>query len=78
MYVITTVFDRSNTGVVGSNPTRGMDVCVYSVFVLACVGSGLATGWSPVQVFLPIVYNNTEVKRNLSQMLQMEQQEIWM
>jgi hypothetical protein len=26
---------------VGSNPTRGMDVCVYSVFVL---GSGLATG----------------------------------
>jgi hypothetical protein len=22
-----TVFDRSNTGVVGSNPTRGTDVC---------------------------------------------------
>jgi hypothetical protein len=29
---------------VGSNPARGMDVCVYSVFVLSCVGSGLATG----------------------------------
>jgi hypothetical protein len=32
------VFARSNTGVVGLNPTRGMDVCVrvYSVFVLSC------------------------------------------
>jgi hypothetical protein len=40
----------SNTGVMGSNPTRRMDVCVcvYSVFVLAlCVGSGLATGLIP-------------------------------
>jgi hypothetical protein len=33
-------------GMVGSNPTQGMDVCVcvYSVFVLSCVGSCLATG----------------------------------
>jgi hypothetical protein len=37
---------RSNAGIVGSNSTRGMDVCVYSVFVL---GSGLQTGWSLVQ-----------------------------
>jgi hypothetical protein len=32
-----TVFARSNTRIVGSNPTQGMDVCivcVYSVFVL--------------------------------------------
>jgi hypothetical protein len=36
------VFTRSNTGIVGSNPTQGMDVCVYSVFVLSFVGSGLA------------------------------------
>jgi hypothetical protein len=30
---------RSNTGIVCSNPTQGMDVCVfvYSVFVLSCV-----------------------------------------
>jgi hypothetical protein len=28
-----TVFAPSNAGIVGSNPTRGMDVCVYSVFV---------------------------------------------
>jgi hypothetical protein len=34
-----------------------MFVCVYSVFVLSCIGSGLATGWSLVQGVLPIVYN---------------------
>jgi hypothetical protein len=33
-----------------------MFVCVYSVFVLSCVGSGLATGRSLVQGVLPIVY----------------------
>jgi hypothetical protein len=30
----------SNAGIVGSNPTQGMDVCIvciYSVFVLFCV-----------------------------------------
>jgi hypothetical protein len=27
------VFDRSNAGIVGSNPTQGIDVCVYPVFV---------------------------------------------
>jgi hypothetical protein len=43
-----TVFVRSNTGVMGSNPTRGMDVCVrlFYVFVVY-VGSGLATGPIP-------------------------------
>jgi hypothetical protein len=35
------VFVRSKTGILGLNPTQGMDVCVYSVFVL---GSVLATG----------------------------------
>jgi hypothetical protein len=50
------VFVRLNTGIVGSNPARGMDVCVYSVFVLSCVGSGPATGWSLVQAVLPTVY----------------------
>jgi hypothetical protein len=33
---------RSNTGVVGSNPTRGMDV--YSLPVLFYISSGLAAG----------------------------------
>jgi hypothetical protein len=35
-----TVFAYPNTEVVVSNPTRGMD----SLFVLSCVGSGLAAG----------------------------------
>jgi hypothetical protein len=46
------VFASSNTGIVGSNPTQGKDVCVYSVFVL---GSGIATGSSPVQGVVPTV-----------------------
>jgi hypothetical protein len=33
-----TVFARSNTGIMSSNPTRVMDVCVH----LFCVDSGLA------------------------------------
>jgi hypothetical protein len=40
------VFTRSNAGVVGSNPTRGMDICVrlFCVCAVLCVGRGLATG----------------------------------
>jgi hypothetical protein len=43
-----TAFDRSNTGIVGSNPARGMDVyfCVFYV-VFSCVGRDFASGWSP-------------------------------
>jgi hypothetical protein len=37
-----TIFARSNAGVVGSNPTQGMGVCLPLFCV--CVGSGLATG----------------------------------
>jgi hypothetical protein len=35
-----TVFARSDAGIVGSNPTQGMDVwyvCVFILFVLSCV-----------------------------------------
>jgi hypothetical protein len=51
-------FVGSNTGNMGSNPTPGMDVCVrlFCVCVVLCVGSGLATGWSPVQGVPPTVY----------------------
>jgi hypothetical protein len=40
------VFVSSNTGIVGSNRIEGMDVCVhlFCVYVILCVGSGLATG----------------------------------
>jgi hypothetical protein len=50
-------FPSRNTGIVGSYPTGGMDVCmcVYSLFVLSCLGSDLATGWSLVQGVLPTV-----------------------
>jgi hypothetical protein len=48
-----TLFTRLNTRIVGSNPTQVTDTCVYSVFVLSCVGSGLANGWFPLQGVLP-------------------------
>jgi hypothetical protein len=53
-----TVFARSNTEVVGSNPTPGMFVCVrlFCVDVILCVRSGLETGWSPVQGVVQTVY----------------------
>jgi hypothetical protein len=53
-----TVFARSNTRIVGSNPAQGMDVCVrlFCVCFVLCVGSCLLTGWSPVQGALPTVY----------------------
>jgi hypothetical protein len=40
------IFARLNSGVVGSNPTRGMYVCVclFCVRAVLCVGRGLATG----------------------------------
>jgi hypothetical protein len=39
------VFNRSNTGIVGSTLDRGMDVSAILYTVLSCVGSsGLETG----------------------------------
>jgi hypothetical protein len=37
------VFTRSNTGIVGSNPIQGMDVCPRFCFVLSCVYVDLVT-----------------------------------
>jgi hypothetical protein len=49
-----TLFALSDSGMVGLNPTQGVNVwCVYA-FIL-CLGSGLATGWSLVQEVLPYV-----------------------
>jgi hypothetical protein len=60
-----TVIARSNTGIVGLNPTSGMDVwcvcvcvCVYTFFCVCIVlylGTGLATGRPLVQGVLQIV-----------------------
>jgi hypothetical protein len=53
------VFARSEAGIVGSNPTQGMDVwCLCAFFcvcVVLCLGRGLATSWSPVKGVLPSV-----------------------
>jgi hypothetical protein len=60
-----TVFARSNTGVVSSSPTQGTVVCVrlFCVYVVPCVDSGLATGWSPVQGVLMTVYRIKKLKK---------------
>jgi hypothetical protein len=39
-------------------------LCVYSVFVFSCVGSGLALGWFPIQGVLPTVRNWSETKHS--------------
>jgi hypothetical protein len=40
-----------------------MSVCVYSVCVVLCVGSGLATGWSLVQGVLLTVYKIKKLRK---------------
>jgi hypothetical protein len=59
-----TLFARSNPGIVGSNPTQGMVVCVrlFCVCAVLCVGRGLATSWSLVQVVLPTVFRIRKLK----------------
>jgi hypothetical protein len=60
-----TVFARSKAGIVGSNHIQGMDVCVrlFYVCVVLCLGSSLATGWSPVQGVLPTMYKIKKLKK---------------
>jgi hypothetical protein len=60
-----TVFVSSNAGIVVSNPTQCMDVCVrlFCVCVVLRVGSGFATGWSPVQGVLATVYGIKKLKK---------------
>jgi hypothetical protein len=57
-YKVWTLFARLKAGIVGSNPTQDMDICVhlFCVCIALCVGRGLATNWPPVQGVLPIVY----------------------
>jgi hypothetical protein len=59
-----TVFAPANAGIVGSNTTQDMDICVCLFCV--CIGRGLAKGWSPIQGVLPTVLglrNWSETKR---------------
>jgi hypothetical protein len=48
-----TIITGSNTGIEGSNPSQGMDVCCVRLF---CVGRG------PVQGILPTVYRIKKLK----------------
>jgi hypothetical protein len=41
-----------------------MSVCVYSVFVLSCVGSSLATGCCPVKGVLPNLNKIKKLKKS--------------
>jgi hypothetical protein len=63
------MFARSNTAIVGSNSSQGMDVCVrlVSACEVLCVGSGLATGLSPFRGVLPNVYRIKKLKKNIWQ-----------
>jgi hypothetical protein len=60
-----TFFARSNARIVGSSPSRGMDICLRltCVCVVLFVGSCLATGWCPVQGVLPNVYRIKKLKK---------------
>jgi hypothetical protein len=59
-------FSRSNSGIVDSSPTQGMDVSLllFCLYVVLCVGSGLATCWSPVHGVLPTVNRIKELKKS--------------
>jgi hypothetical protein len=66
-----TVFGLSNIGSSGSNPARGMDVCLcFSVFVLSRVWvEALALGWSPAQGVLPKCLKGSISKKEKSDAL---------
>jgi hypothetical protein len=72
-------FARSNTGIVGSNPNRGMDVCVrlFYVCVVLYVGSVLATGLSPVQGVLSTVYRIKKLKSGQGPKGCREKERVW-
>jgi hypothetical protein len=62
--LLNNVFSVKDAGIVGSNPTQDMNVCLCLFYV--STGSGLATGTSPVQGVLPTVLglrNGSETKR---------------
>jgi hypothetical protein len=60
-----TVFARLNAGIVCSNTTQGLDVCLrlFCICVVLCVGSGFVTDWSPVNGVLPTMYKIKKLRR---------------
>jgi hypothetical protein len=61
----------------GSWVQTPVEACVYSLFMLSCIGSGLATGWSPVQGVLPTVYKIQIPELINSEWTQAEEVEIY-
>jgi hypothetical protein len=59
---VRTVFDRLNTGIMSLNRTQGVSVCIYSVFMLSCVGSVLVMVWSPIHGVQQTVYKIKKLK----------------
>jgi hypothetical protein len=59
------VFTLCNAGIEGSNPIRGIEVCMrlFRVCIVLCVGSDLATCWSPIQGLRPTVYRIKKLKK---------------
>lgn len=59
-----TVSDSSNTGILGSNYTRGMNVCVrlFCACTVLCEGCGLAMGRSAVPEILKNISRMEKVK----------------
>jgi hypothetical protein len=72
-----TAFARSEAGIVGSNPTQGMDVwCVcpfFCVCVVLCLGRGLATSSATFQGVLPTVNDQETEKSTLCSKVVMRQ-----
>jgi hypothetical protein len=77
-----TLLAHWNAGIVCSNPTQSMNVCVcFSVFLLFCVGSVLATAWSLVRRVILTVkkyYYETEAEARAQQKTEEPQMNEWM
>jgi hypothetical protein len=59
------VLSRPKCGIVGSNPTQWIYVCLslFCMCVVRCVGSGFATCWSPVRGFVSTVDRVKKLKK---------------
>jgi hypothetical protein len=67
--IVTNCTERNARHMCSAKLRVHMDLYFFT-FVLSCVGSGLATGWSPAEGVLPTLYKikDTEVKQSVSQM----------
>jgi hypothetical protein len=59
-----TIFARSNTGIMGSNPTQDMDVCVrlFCLHAVVCVQTAALQMADPPSGFLTTMYKIMKLK----------------